>query len=173
MDRQACTSGLEHRAELTGIGSATVRVLVCEKPVVGCFDSFCKRCLRGPPETGEVPDVEQFAWRPVRPGCIPPNLPVVTDGLGDDVCDLRDRDIGTRPHIDRAIAVVVIQQEMARLCGVVDMQEVARGRPVPQQVTCGMSASIASWKRRIIAGTTWLSCGLKLSPARRGWWAWR
>ena len=34
-----------------------------------------------------------------------------------------------------------------------------RGEPVPQQVTVGSPRSVASWKRRIRAGSTWLLVG--------------
>ena len=80
-----------------------------------------------PPEIVEASYVEELAWRAVRFTTIPANLAMVANDLRHGFRQFRDRDILTGPDIDRLFVIVVVQQEVARICQVVDVHELPPG----------------------------------------------
>ena len=60
-------------------------------------------------------------------------------------------------------SLVVLHQVQAGVGEVVDVEELARRRPVPQISTSAVPSAFASWNLRISAGRTWLLVRSKLS----------
>src|SRR5271166_6174692 len=123
-----CLVGSRRGAE-RNVGSAAVVALMCGKPPVRRPESFDERDPWGPAEFGEPLHVKKPAGRAVRLAGIPANIAAVTDYARDEVGQFGDCELFAAAHVDRSFVVVVVQQEVAGVGEIVDVQELPPGLP--------------------------------------------
>ena len=95
---------------------------------------------------------------------VPADLALVADGFRHQRGKLTDRQVRAGADVDGLRLVVVLQQVQASAREIVDMEELSSRAPVPHKVTAGSWPTLASWKRRIMAGRTCEVSRSKLSP---------
>lgn len=144
--------GIRRQWKLPGILMQPSGLL--QKILIGSADAVFEGDLRRPAQGVQSGAVHELAGRAIGLGGIPVDASRVPEQAGHRLGQLADGEFLAGSHVDELFGRVIFHEEDQGIAQVVGMQKFAEGAPVPQQVTDGAPATLASWKRRMSAGST-------------------